>query len=129
MKNHIVLENEGLTDFVYDEQCQFLEWSITTKNYAYYEDENNPDEVLCMFCYNCCKGEPSGYVRKSDELLCRRLKCSCRHEDYLNVFEKIGKLVSVNPFNFEKFSGIQFLNMLLKSSKSFENSFLELLIL
>ena len=123
MKNHIVLENEGLTDFVYDEQCQFLEWSITTKNYAYYEDENNPDEALCMFCYNCCKGEPSGYVRKSDELLCRRLKCSCRHEDYLNVFEKIGKLVSVNPFNFEKFSGIQFLNMLLKSSKSFENSF------
>ena len=123
MKNHIVLENEGKTDFVYDEQCQFLEWSITTKNYAYYEDENNPDEVLCMFCYKCCKGEPSGYVRKSDELLCRRLKCCCMHEDYLNVFEKIGKLVSINPFSFEKFSGIQFLNMLLKSSKSFENSF------
>ena len=122
LKNHFVNELEYNSNFIYEEQCQFLEWSITTKNYYYYEDENNPDEVLCMLCYYI-KGNPSGFIKKSDELLCRRLKCCNKYPDYLSIFKTIKSVVSVVPFFFEKFSEIQFLNMIMKSFTSFENGF------
>ena len=123
VRNHIIPDSLGNTDFVYDEQCQFLEWSIVTKTYIYYEHPKNPDEVFCMFCYNVCQGKPHGYIRKSDELLCRRLKCSCIHSDYLKVFELIGQVTNYPPFKFENFIPVQFLNMMIMSTKSFENAF------
>ena len=122
LKNHFVNKYNKNMDFIYIEQCQFLEWSIITKNYIYYEDENNPDQILCMFCY-FLKNQPQNFIKKSDELLCRRLKCSNTHDDYLSIFEKLDIIVSNVPFKFEKLSEIQFLNMISKSSNSFENGF------
>ena len=122
LKNHFVNEYNKNIDFIYIEQCQFLEWSIITKNYIYYEDMNNPDQILCMFCY-FIKNQPQHFFKKSDELLCRRLKCCNRHDDYISIFEKLDIIVSNEPFEFEKFSQIQFLNMIIKSSNSFENGF------
>ena len=122
LKNHIVSELIKNIEFIYVERCQFLEWSITSNNYIYYNDINNPDEILCMFCYHY-RGQPENYIKKSDELLCRRLKCSDRHDDYLVIAEKIGKIISEVPFNFEKLIEIQFINVILKSHKSFENGF------
>ena len=122
LKNHFVNKYNKNMDFIYIEQCQFLEWSIITKNYIYYEDENNPDQILCMFCY-FLKNQPQNFIKKSDELLCRRLKCSNTHDDYISIFEKLDIIVSNEPFEFEKFSQIQFLNMIIKSSNSFENGF------
>jgi hypothetical protein len=121
LKNHFVNKYKNM-DFIYIEQCQFLEWSIITKNYIYYEDENNPDQILCMFCY-FIKNQPENFIKKSDELLCRRLKCSNRHDDYISIFEKLENIVSNVPFKFEKLSEIQFLNMIMKSFISFENGF------
>ena len=122
IKNHFVNKFQNNSNFIYEEQCLFLEWSITTKNYYYYEDKNNPDEVLCMLCYYI-KGNPSGFIKKSDELLCRRLKCCNKYPDYLSIFKTIKNVVSAVPFFFEKFSEIQFLNMIMKSFISFENGF------
>ena len=123
IKNHLLSELDEKTDFSYDIQCQFLEWSLTTKTYIFYENVNQPDEILCMFCYNLCKKKPGTYKRKCDDVLCHRLKCSDKHEDYLSIFEKLTLIIKENPFKFEGFSGIQFLNMLLMSTDSFQNSF------
>ena len=127
IRNHILPDIDEKGDFIYDVQCQFLEWSITTKTYIFYEDINQPDEILCMFCYNLCKNKPNSYKRKCDDVLCHRLKCSDRHDDYLSIFEKLALITKEIPFKFESFTGIQFLNMILMSTDSFQNSFHRLL--
>ena len=127
IRNHILPDIDEKGDFTYDVQCQFLEWSITTKTYIFYEDINQPDEILCMFCYNLCKNKPNSYKRKCDDVLCHRLKCSDRHDDYLSIFEKLALITKEIPFKFESFTGIQFLNMILMSTDSFQNSFHRLL--
>ena len=68
IRNHILPDIDEKGDFIYDVQCQFLEWSITTKTYIFYEDINQPDEILCMFCYNLCKNKPNSYKRKCDDV-------------------------------------------------------------
>ena len=127
IRNHLLSDVDEKGDFIYDVQCQFLEWSITTKTYIFYEDINQPDEILCMFCYNLCKHKPNSYKRKCDDVLCHRLKCSDRHDDYLSIFEKLALITKEIPFKFESFTGIQFLNMILMSTDSFQNSFHRLL--
>ena len=127
LHNHILPEKVNKNDFLYEDECKWLEWSITTRNFIYYENDENPEEILCMFCYNLCRNKPEEYTRKSDETVCRNSKCSCNHPDYLKVFELMMKLTKVLPFKFENFTGIQFINMLLMSSSSFENSFHRLL--
>ena len=127
IRNHLLSDIDEKGDFTYDIQCQFLEWSITTKTYIFYEDINQPDEILCMFCYNLCKHKPNSYKRKCDDVLCHRLKCSDRHDDYLSIFEKLALITKEIPFKFESFTGIQFLNMILMSTDSFQNSFHRLL--
>ena len=127
IRNHLLSDIDEKGDFTYDVQCQFLEWSITTKTYIFYEDINQPDEILCMFCYNLCKNKPNSYKRKCDDVLCHRLKCSDRHDDYLSIFEKLALITKEIPFKFESFTGIQFLNMILMSTDSFQNSFHRLL--
>ena len=127
IRNHLLSDMDEKGDFTYDVQCQFLEWSITTKTYIFYEDINQPDEILCMFCYNLCKNKPNSYKRKCDDVLCHRLKCSDRHDDYLSIFEKLALITKEIPFKFESFTGIQFLNMILMSTDSFQNSFHRLL--
>ena len=123
IRNHLLSDIDEKGDFTYDVQCQFLEWSITTKTYIFYENVNQPDEILCMFCYNLCKKKPGTYKKKCDDVLCHRLKCSDRHEDYLSIFEKLALITKEIPFKFESFTGIQFLNMILMSTDSFQNSF------
>ena len=123
IRNHLLSDIDEKGDFTYDIQCQFLEWSITTKTYIFYENVNQPDEILCMFCYNLCKKKPGTYKRKCDDVLCHRLKCSDKHEDYLSIFEKLASMTREIPFKFEGFTGIQFLNMILMSTDSFQNSF------
>ena len=127
IRNHLLSDMDEKGDFTYDSQCQFLEWSITTKTYIFYENVDQPDEILCMFCYNLCKKKTGTYKRKCDDILCHRLKCSDRHEDYLSIFEKLASITREIPFKFEGFTGIQFLNMILMSSDSFQNSFHRLL--
>ena len=127
IRNHLLSDINSKGDFIYEEQCQFLEWSVTTKTYIFYEDINQPDEILCMFCYNLCKNKPKNYIRKCDDVLCHRLKCADKHEDYLAIFEKFTEITNEKPFKFENFNGIQFLNMILMSNFSFENSFHRLL--
>ena len=127
IKNHLLSDIDEKGDYTYDVQCQFLEWSITTKTFIFYEDINQPDEILCMFCYNLCKNKPNSYKRKCDDVLCHRLKCSDRHDDYLSIFEKLALITKEIPFKFESFTGIQFLNMILMSTDSFQNSFHRLL--
>ena len=58
------------------------------------------------------------YVKKIKEI-----KCSDRHDDYLSIFEKLASVTRENPFKFEGLTGIQFLNMILMSTDSFQNSF------
>ena len=127
IRNHLLSDIDEKGDFIYEAQCQFLEWSITSKTYIFYENINQPDEILCMFCYNLCKKKNSNYKRKCDDVLCHRLKCSDRHEDYLSTFEKLALITKEVPFKFEGFTGIQFLNMILMSTDSFQNSFHRLL--
>ena len=123
IRNHLLPDMDEKGDFIYENQCLFLEWSITTKTYIFYENVNQPDEILCMFCYNLCKKKSGNYKRKCDDVLCHRLKCSDRHDDYLSIFEKLAMVTKEVPFKFESFTGIQFLNMILMSSESFQNSF------
>ena len=127
IKNHLLSEVDEKGDFIYETQCQFLEWSITSKTHIFYENVNQPDEILCMFCYNLCKKKTENFKRKVDDVLCHRLKCSDRHDDYLSIFEKLGSAAKRSPFKFENFTGIQFLNMILMSTESFQNSFHRLL--
>ena len=127
IRNHLLPDIDEKGDFTYEVQCQFLEWSITTKTYIFYENVNQPDEILCTFCYNLCKEKPENYKRKCDDILCHRLKCSDRHDDYLYIFEKLALITKEIPFKFEGLTGIQFLNMILMSTDSFQNSFHRLL--
>ena len=50
--NHVIVEGDNEKDFFYKEECLFMEWSITSKTYEYYENSNN--DVVCPFCYNRC---------------------------------------------------------------------------
>ena len=128
LRNHILPEGGSASDFIYEEQCLFMEWSITTQTYTYFQNEYDPTDNLCLFCYYLCRDQPENYERISDEEDCRSLKCSCKHEDYLKVFQKLEKLTSTVPFNFENLTLIQFLNMIIMSKKSFENAFHRLLL-
>ena len=127
IKNHLLSEIDEKGDFVYEPQCLFLEWSITAKTFIFYENMNQPDEILCMFCYNLCKNKAENYKRKIDDVLCHRLTCSDRHDDYLSIFEKLASVTKENPFKFENFTSIQFLNTIIMSSESFQNTFHRLL--
>ena len=123
LKNHILPDIDDKINNIYITQCLFLEWSITTKNSIFYENKNQKSELLCMFCYNLCKNKSQNYIKKCDDVLCERLECSDKHENILTVYDKIAQLTNEDNFQFEGLSGVQFLNMLLMSKKSFNNSF------
>ena len=119
-RNHILPENGSISDFKYEESCLFMEWSTTSKANCYYKKEGD-DSVVCMFCYNVCKKKSKEYNVVVDNKL--TVKCSCIHEDYLDIFEKIKTIATQKPFQFEIFSPTQFFNMITLSKKSFDNSF------
>ena len=93
IRNHLLPDMDEKGDFIYETQCLFLEWSITTKTYIFYENVNQPDEILCMFCYNLCKKKPGNFKRKCDDVLC--------HKNWQWLQKKSLSSLKVSPgFNF-----------------------------
>ena len=50
LRNHVLPEGGSISDFIYEEGCLFLDWSVISRKYIYFYNETNQDNILCMFC-------------------------------------------------------------------------------
>ena len=119
--NHVIVEGDNEKDFFYKEECLFMEWSLTSKTYEYYENSNN--DKVCPFCYNRCVKNKNEYQINHFENNDPIPKCKCnQHSDFNKILEKFAKVFQVG-FEFEKLSINQFIQMVLLSEESLKNSF------
>ena len=135
-KCHQPMNQAESVDEKYTKQCLFGEWASECKMNVFFKDKNEPNSLICLMCKNICYKNSESMMRveldsKSEgsnhfgEAICT---CSNHnHNDIRIIFRKLRSVVKKNNFvakyNFEGFTFIQFMNIIFRGSKSFDNLF------
>lgn len=129
------LFSNATIDNRYEQKCFFSEWNYKGQTLYYYSDEYSKNKI-CLFCYNhCYRSNDASYQHKHLKKIYNnnneQFICDCNHPNHLDI-KKIFKLLNElqdkdTSFNYP-FNPTQFLNIIFKSEKSFENVFSSFII-
>ena len=114
--------------------CTFNEFSIVSKLYVYYINDNL--ENICVFCHNFCS------IKENDKIVnfnCHNNninyfpKCECKNEqnhcEYKRLLEKINKISFLDYDIFNLLNPIQKLNLIFLSKNSFNDTYKDFIYL
>lgn len=143
IKCHRINSQSNQQDITYQKKCLFMEWSRVSGTNIYYQRDNS---ILCMFCANFCEDNLKGNSKSSNPninpnspminddhpnlLLKRRFKdeekldCQCEsknHLDVKNIYGKIKEFSKMKDYNFEYFTPVHIVNLIIKSEICFSN--------
>lgn len=131
-KCHQPMNQAEVVDEKYTSQCLFGEWASECQFPTFFKDKNDNNSMICLFCKNICYKNSNNIIKISidDNNENKNIVCTCRnhnHNDLRIIFRKLRSVVKKNNFevkyDFEGFSFIQFMNIIFRGSRSFENIF------
>ena len=120
--NHIIITGKNEKNYLFKEECMFMEWEEISKNYQYYK-KIGEEGVLCPFCYECCASNKRQYTLENF-YKSKIPKCSCtEHTEYTKTLEKFNILFSSDLLNSDETSLVKLIKTIFLAQNSFKNTF------
>ena len=133
IKSHQPFYENDNKDLIYKKVCLFGEWISEGYFDIIYKDSKNPDLKICILCKNLCFKNSKNFIKtdlKNEGMLSHNFKCLCNHNNHNDIrimFRKFKSISKKNNFNikydFDEYSFIHIINLILRGKKSFENIF------